>query len=173
LPTSADVGARFITPSDVEELLSRLASAPGRFASALARLDDADSITSIQPGEWSPAEILAHVRASHAILEPRLFHMLVRDNSPLPAFDERRWAEIARFAALPITASLETMSLQRKELVYALRGLSAADWERTGTHEISGPLTVYRLARNIADHDDEHCAQIEQIGAVRGGATNV
>ena len=153
------------TSKEIDELLSRLATAPGRFAAALSRLDDADSVTGARPGEWSPAEVLAHLRASHAILEPRLLQMLVRDNPPLPAFDERRWLEVARFAALPITASLEVMSLQRKELIYALRGLSAADWERQGTHETGVPLTVYGLARQIADHDDEHSEQIE-------GATN-
>ena len=153
------------TSEEIEQVLSRLASAPGRFASALARLDDADSVTSIGPGEWSPAEILAHVRASHAILEPRLLYILVRDNPPLPAYDDRRWAEVARFAALPITASLETMSLQRKELVFALRGVPASGWDRTGAHEVDGPVSLYQLSRRIADHDDEHCAQIEEIGA--------
>jgi hypothetical protein len=119
-------------------------------------------VTGDRPGEWSPADVLAHVRASHAILEPRLFHMLMRDNPPLPAFDDRRWAEVARFASMPVTASLETMTMQRKELLYALRGLAAADWERTGTHEVNGLVTVYQVAAHIAGHDEEHCTQIER-----------
>src|SRR5438105_11669316 len=119
--------------------MSRLAAAPARFAAALARLDDADSVTSSRPGEWSAAEVLAHIRASHAILEPRIYHILVRDNPPLAAFDERRWAEVARYAVLPIIDSIEAMRLQRKELMYALRALSPSDWERIGTHEVSGP----------------------------------
>jgi len=130
------------TSQEIEQVLSRLASAPGRFASALARLDDADSVASMGPGEWSPAEILAHVRASHAILEPRLLHILVRDNPPLPAFDDRLWAEVAHFVTLPVTTSLETMSLQRKELIYALRGVPASGWEWTGTHEVGGPVSL-------------------------------
>jgi hypothetical protein len=149
------------TTLEIEDLLSRLAAAPARFAAALSRLDDADSVSGSRQGDWSPTEVLAHVRASHAVLEPRLFQMLVRDNPQMLAFDERRWSELARYASLPITASLETMSHQRREFVYALRGLSPTDWDRTGVHELSGPLTVYQVALHIANHDEEHCAQIE------------
>lgn len=152
------------TEEEIDEVLSRLVSAPARFASALSRLEDADSVDSTRPGEWSPAEILAHVRAAHDIQEPRIFYMLVRDSPPLVAYDDRRWAEIARYTAVPIIESLEVIRLRRKELVNALRGISAEDWERTGTHEISGPTTVFNLAKHIADHDDEHCAQIEEKG---------
>ena len=104
------------------------------------------------------------MRAAHDIVEPRIFYILVRDRSPLIAYDDRRWAEVARYVTVPIIDSLEVMRLRRKELVNALRGISAEDWERTGTHEISGPTTVFDLAKHIADHDEEHCAQIEQRG---------
>ena len=152
------------TSEQIDQVLSRLAAAPARFAAALSRLEDADSVDSTRPDEWSPAEVLAHVRASHDILEPRIFYMLVRDNPPLIAYDDRRWAEVARYATVPIIESLEVIRLRRKELVHALRGISAEDWERTGTHEVSGPTTVFGVARHLADHDEEHYAQIEERG---------
>jgi hypothetical protein len=150
----------------IAEVLSRLASAPGRFASAISRLEDADSVTSAEAGEWSPAEVLAHVRASHDIFEPRIYYILVRDNPQLLAYDDARWAQVARYASFPVIESLEAMRLRRTELVRALRGLSESDWERIGTHETRGPMTVLQIAEQIADHDDEHIAQIERsIGA--------
>src|SRR5437667_10085382 len=114
----------------IADVLSRLASAPGRFAVAISQLEDADSVTSAQPGEWSPVEVLAHVRASHDIFEPRIYYILVRDNPTLLAYDDGRWAQVARYASLPVIESLEAMRLRRNELVRALRGLSEADWER-------------------------------------------
>ena len=146
----------------ITQLLSRLASAPARFAAAISRLEDADSVTSAQAGEWSPVEVLAHVRASHDIIEPRIYYIVVRDEPPLLAYDDARWAEVARYASLPVIESLEAMRLRRNELVRTLRGLSEADWQRTGTHEIRGQMTVLQIAEQIADHDDEHIAQIEQ-----------
>ncbi len=62
---------------------------------------------------------------------------------------------------LPITESLETMRHKRKELVYMLKGISLKDWQRTGTHEVRGPMSVFELASYVADHDEEHIAQIE------------
>ena len=153
---------------EITELLDRLASAPGRYAAALSRLEDADSVVGSQPGEWSPAETFAHVRASCDILEPRIMMVLVRDNPQLLAYDDAKWSEAARYTHLPLIDSLELMRLQRKELVGTLSEITIEDWERAGTHEMSGPQTVLDIARHIADHDDEHIAQIEEAGR-RGG----
>jgi hypothetical protein len=148
-------------PTDTNELINRLAASPARFATLLSSLDDADSLAiATTEGQWSPAEVMSHVRAANDILEPRLFHILVRDSTPLIGFDERRWLEVAGYASLPITDLLHTMILKRKELVHALRGLSPEDWQRTGTHEVRGPITVLDIATQIADHEDEHLAQI-------------
>ncbi len=145
----------------ITQVLSQLASAPARFASALSRLEDADSVTSAQAGEWSPVEVLAHVRASHDIIGTRVYYILVRDNPALLAYNDGRWAEVARYASLPVIESLEAMRLRRNELVRALSDLADGDWERIGTHEVAGPITVLQIAVQIADHDDEHIAQIE------------
>src|SRR5207248_2911000 len=147
---------------EIQQVLSRLASAPGRFAASISRLEDADSVTRAKTGEWSPVEVLAHVRASHDIIEPRIYYILGRDNPPLLAYDDARWAEVAHYASLPVIESLEAMRLRRNELVRTLRGLSEADWERVGTHEVRGQMTVLQIAVQIAEHDDEHVAQIEK-----------
>jgi hypothetical protein len=148
--------------AEIEGILSRLESAPARFAALLSSLEDADAVASVTPGEWSPAEVLAHVRAANDILEPRIFQVLVRDNPALLAFDERRWCELARYASLPVTESLNVFRLRRRELVRALRAIPEAHWQRTGVHETRGTMTLLDLARYIADHDDEHLAQIER-----------
>ena len=149
------------TREEIEALIVRLAAAPSRYAAALSRLEDADSVSDLHDGEWSPVQVLAHVRAANDILEPRIYHVLVRENTPLVAYDDGVWARVARYASLPITELLETMKHKRKELVYMLKGISPEDWQRTGTHEVRGPMTVFDLASYVADHDDEHIAQIE------------
>jgi hypothetical protein len=155
--------------AEIQDVLARLASAPARFAAALSRVDDADSLGMVSGDEWAPEQVLAHVRASSDIIEPRLLQILVRDDPPLIAFDDARWAEVAHYTTLPVTESLETMRLRRKELVRALRAISPEDWERGGSHEVRGRLTLLELARQIADHEDEHVAQIESSVEVTGG----
>jgi hypothetical protein len=146
--------------TSIEQVIARLAAAPGRFAELLSRLEDADSVTSAVEGEWSPSQVIAHLRAANDILEPRMYQILVREATPLIGFDEHQWQQIARYSSLPVTDLLHTMMLNRKELVHALRGLSLEDWDRTGTHEVRGPISVLEIAQQIADHEDEHIAQI-------------
>lgn len=148
------------TSLEHEMLLSRLAAAPAHFQALLARLEDADSVTTATAGEWSPHEVVAHMRAANDILEPRVFQVLVRPNTPLIGFDEDRWLQVLGYARLPVTDLLQTMAWRRRELVNALRNVAPEDWERTGIHEVRGPMTVYELATQIADHEQEHLAQI-------------
>lgn len=148
------------TSLEHELLLSRLAASPAHFQALLARLEDADSVTTADAGEWSPHEVVAHMRAANDILEPRVLQVLVRPNTPLIGFDEERWLQVLGYAKLPVTDLLQTMACRRKELVSALRTVSAEDWERSGIHEVRGPMTVYELATQIAEHEDEHLAQI-------------
>ncbi len=146
--------------TDIKQVIARLAASPGRFAELLSRLEDADSVTSAVEGEWSPAQVMAHLRAANDILEPRMYQILVREATPLIGFDEHQWQQVARYSSLPVTDLLHTMMLKRKELVHALRGLSREDWDRTGTHEVRGPISVLEIAKQVADHEDEHIAQV-------------
>ena len=156
------------TNHEITELLSRLESAPARFASALARLEDADSVAQVEPGARPPAEVLAHARAAQDILEPRIYYILVRGgNTPLIVYDEHRWVEVARYTQLPLTELLAAMRHKRKELVHMLRNITPEEWDMTGTHEVKGPMSVFEIASFIADQDDLHLREIERAAGVR------
>ena len=152
--------------NEIETVLARLAAAPSRFEQSLGRLEAADAVASASSGELSPAETLARVRATIDILEPRILYALVRDRPPLLGYEEGRWEDVMRYRTLPVSDSLLTMRLRRAELVRALRALDAEEWDRTGTHEVRGPMTVLEIALQIADLEDEHLARIER--AVQG-----
>ena len=122
--------------AQIDSVLNRLAAAPGKFASLLSKLEAADAIASAPEGEWSPAEVLAHLRAANDILEPRIFHVLVRDDPPLIAYDETRWREVGRYDTLPVTDSLQVMRLRRAELV-RLYFQFAEGFEEAAVHELS------------------------------------
>lgn len=145
------------------DLIERLWDVPSRIAKAFghrppSRLD-------IRPadGGWSVGEILAHLRASDDILAARAYMILARDNPPLPAFDERRWAEVSGYGQLEILDSLQTYTLRREELVRMLRELPAEAWSRTGQHEQRGEVTLHDMLKVLADHEAEHCVQIEAL----------
>lgn len=146
-----------------DEIIARLAAIPDRIGRAVAGWSEERLRTSPAAGEWSVADVLVHVRAADDIQSPRLLMILARDNPPLPAFDERRWAEVAGYADLDFAASLAAFALRRAELVAALRRASADDWRRTGVSEVRGTVTLLDAARIVVEHEEEHCAQLEAL----------
>lgn len=146
----------------IDELLVRLAGIPARVASAVAMKSEPRQHSPSVDGEWSAAEIFAHLRASDDIMVPRAYMILVRDQPPLPAFDDRRWAEVARYARADFQASFQTFTLRRAELVSMLRGIRPEDWRRVGVHEARGPVSLLDVITTLVEHEEEHCAQLEQ-----------
>jgi hypothetical protein len=146
---------------DTDELLNRLSAIPERIFRAVEGWDGVQLAAA--EDEWSAREILAHIRASSDIVVYRLYAIVVRDEPSLPAFDERRWAEVARYAQADFHTALSEYALRRASLVDMLRYIAPADWDRTGVHEVLGPRSLRQLAFSLVEHEEEHCAQLEAL----------
>ncbi|HEY7831964.1 MAG TPA: DinB family protein [Ktedonobacterales bacterium] len=146
-----------------EAVVARLAAIPARIARAVAGWDAARLAAAPGAGVWSAQAILAHLRAADDILAPRAYMVLTRENPPLAAYDERRWAEVAGYGQADVRASLAVYTARRAELVLALRRLAPGDWARAGIHEARGLVTLLELMRGLAEHEEEHAAQIEAL----------
>ncbi len=146
---------------EVDRLLSRLSEMSLRIARAIEGRDDMELRKATREGEWSAAGVIAHIRASDAIVANRAYVLLTRDNPTLLAFDERRWAEVARYAQVDIHSSLALYALRRAELVNMLRHIKLDDWQRTGLHEERGLVSLLDLLISFVEHEEEHCTQLE------------
>jgi hypothetical protein len=148
---------------EVDRLLSRLLDVPSRIVYTIQGFSEAELHTAPSEGEWSAAGIFAHVRASDDIVAYRAYTILVRDNPPLIAYDERRWAEVARYALVDMLSSLTVYTLRRNELVHMLRQVPLDQWNRVGTHEERGVLSLLQMMTTFVEHEEEHCAQLEAV----------
>src|SRR5579871_1602054 len=146
-----------------DDLLARLAANPGRVASAVTGWSEEQLNAPSADGGWSVAQIFAHMRAADDIWTPRIFMVLVRDQPLLAGFDERRWEEVAGYAQVDFQLSLQTFTLRRAELVSALRRATPQDWQRMGTHEARGQLSLREVVIGLLEHEEEHCAQLEAL----------
>lgn len=147
----------------LDGLVTRLAAIPDRMARAVAGWSEGELRTPPAGGGWTAAEILAHVRASDDIMSPRIYMVLVRDRSPLPAYDDRTWAQVAGYANAGFRASLTPFALRRAEVVAVLRRTQPDDWKRSGVHEEHGATSLLELVQKLVEHEEEHCAQLEAI----------
>jgi hypothetical protein len=148
---------------DSATVVEALTVAPAHLAALLDGLDEAALWARPTPDGWSAVEVLAHLRASEAIVAPRLYQIVVRDEPVMAAFDERRWAEGAGYADLPPSLLLQGYAARRAELVAMLRRLAPGDWARTGLHEVAGRITLLDIARSMAEHEAEHIAQLRAM----------
>ncbi len=149
----------------IDDLLVRLAGIPARVASAVTGLSESLLHTPSVAGGWSTAEIFAHMRASDDIMAPRVSMILVRDQPPLAAYDERRWAEVAGYTQAGFQTSLQAFTLRRAELVSMLHSIASEEWRRVGEHEARGPVSLLDVITTLVEHEEEHCAQLEAAQA--------
>ena len=145
------------------ELVGRLAHVPARVSRTLAGRAEAE-FRRAAPGEgWSAAEIIAHLRASDEIVTYRVYAMLVRENPPMPGYDERRWADVAGFAGADVASSLRLYALRRSELVRTLERIGPEEWKRVGLHEERGTISLQEMLELFVGHEEEHCLQLEAV----------
>ncbi len=148
---------------DVVDVIESLAATPVWLRSGFAELSGTAAYRAPHPGEWSAQDILAHLRASDAILAPRIMQILTRPNAPLAGYDERVWAALAARARLPLSVQLAAFEAHRAELVSLLRTLTPAEWALAGQHETRGKLTVSDIATDLAAHEREHQLQFQAL----------
>ena len=139
-----------------ELLVQRLDSAPDRLLRLCASLSPEDATQRPAEGEWSVVEVIQHlVEGDRDTFLPRLYRMLAEER-PLFAGRNREGRDQADLQAL-----LVVFESTRREVVKILRELDPAGWTREGVSPSRGPLTVEAYALAMADHDDEHLAQID------------
>jgi hypothetical protein len=141
--------------------LDALRATPEAFAAALDQLGMQRFTEPPAPGEWSPAEILTHVRAADTVIAPRVTQVLARPGVILPDLDERAVGDLlARVAPTPEEAVV-AFRHRRSDLVALLMTLSDAEQALTGEHETRGRVTVDDIVRALVDHEREHLAQLD------------
>ncbi len=133
------------SPPEIQKYLALLEETPRLITTCIGGANEDTLRKSPGKRDWSPVEVLAHLRAP-----------------TLPLLDERRWARSRRYADLSFYTSFQAFTLSRGELLYVLRVLPHEAWSRTAT--IKGRThSVFSQARRLALHESEHCEQLKTL----------
>jgi len=97
----------------------------------------------------------------------RIERLLHETEPQLADFDGDRAARERRYVTLPLDEALAAFRRARAQNLRALRSLPASDWSRGGTQEGVGRVTLRDLPRLMAEHDDSHRREIEDLLARR------
>ena len=140
------------------ELLDIVVQGPTQLKSA------AETAGEPPEGEWSAAQVLAHMAAAEHLWLERL-NLLLREKEPrIRPGGSGKTAEVQeQLMDGTVANNLDAFNTTRGEIVSLLMGLSLRDWERTGIHDTTGEISIADVVESIVDHDAEHIAQLEAL----------
>lgn len=118
-------------------------------------------------GDWSAREVVHHLADSETTAYIRLRRLIAEDRPVLPDYDEEEFARRLHYDR-PIEPSLDVLRAVRAASLQLLESLTPAEWDRSGTHAVSGPYSVDDWLRIYAGHSHDHADQIRR--ARRGEA---
>jgi hypothetical protein len=149
-------------PQDIAQILSLLADTPRRIAQAASGQEPARLALPQVTGEWSVGEILAHLRGCADVWSETIRAMLREDNPTLVLRAPREWVRKKGYNRLDFNSSFQVFKTERDDLLRVLSALPLVSWERGGL--VGGRWhTVFSQARRLAEHEQVHCQQIEDL----------
>lgn len=166
----------------LERRLQRLTTTPDEVAVAIGGKSDAELSRRPDPKNWSPTEIVCHLRDVEELFLTRFQTILAMDDPKILAFaaapadllawgiggavghplDPDRWAEERQYIRNDATLALTAFRRRRAEVLALLRGLTPDQWPRGGIHPARGRLPMGDWVASLAGHDDNHLDQLRR-----------
>ena len=113
--------------------------------------------------DWSPREVVGHLRDSARVFTDRLRRMCTEDGPLLADFVPDEAARLAGYRTTPVEVLAAELRTAQAALLSTVAGLGPADLERTGRHETDGPVTVADLLRFLPAHQRDHAEQLTAL----------
>ena len=93
----------------------------------------------------------------------RIRRLLAEERPHLPDFDGGRLARERDYLSRDIAEGMASFAAARAANLRAMRALRSSDWERAGTQEGVGRVTLADIPRLMAEHDASHRREIEEL----------
>jgi hypothetical protein len=119
-------------------------------------------------GRWSIQQVVIHCLDSELVSIDRLKRMIAEDNPTLIGYDENRFAANLFYDEQPADEAAAVLAQCRKLFARVLRKLPPAAFERAGTHNERGRVTVASYLKATVEHLDHHVKFIHDKRAHMG-----
>jgi hypothetical protein len=146
--------------SEISDLLERLRRGAELVAVSITGAAGSEVDYAPEPGKWSIRQIVAHLADSEIVATMRLRQLIAEEDPKLEAWDQNAWATRLDYARRKPSQSLETFRRIRGENYELLKDLPETVFERAGVHSERGRITLRQLLQGIAEHAENHAAQL-------------
>lgn len=144
------------------DLIERFASGPAQLRAACAGLTPQELQARPGPGQWSIHEVVVHVADMDAIALDRMKRIIAEDNPTLLSADETAYAQRLMYHEQSLEDALALIEVGRRQFARVLRQLPREAFDRFGTHNVAGRVTLSELVQSYADHLEHHLGFILQ-----------
>jgi hypothetical protein len=127
-----------------------------RLRQAVAGLSREDMTARPGPGDWSILEIVIHLADSDSIAIDRMKRILTEENPSLLYADETAYVDRLFTHDQSLEDALSLFEVGRRQFARVLRKLPAEAFERRGTHNRRGPISLGEMVKGYVGHVDHH-----------------
>src|SRR5688500_15878424 len=107
-------------------------------------------------GLWSIQQVVLHCMDSDLVSTDRLKRMIAEDNPRLIGYDESKFAKNLFYEQQDAEQAAAIVDMSRRLFANVLRRLPAGAWNRKGTHNERGEITVGSYLKATVDHLEHH-----------------
>jgi hypothetical protein len=131
----------------------------------LSVLDESKLRWSPGDGEWCLKEIAAHLRDAEQLALRQMNAVTEGKRGPIPAWDIDLLPAERDYRSADLRDLLSELRELRQEVTYLLWRLDDSDWQAAAEHPYRGHVSIETLARELAQHDLEHLAEVRRVKA--------
>jgi hypothetical protein len=152
---------------DLHAILLRLQAMPAELRAAARRMGESAWPVTPPSGGFSLVEQAWHLADLEREGYGLRIERLLREEGPfLPNFDGDRIAAERDYRRQSMEEGLAAFEAARRANLARLRALEAESWDRSGTQEGLGPITLRDVPRLMLEHDDSHRAEIAALSTI-------
>ncbi len=148
---------------DLEQLLLRYEAGVNLLRETLAGVSRDLLDFKPAPGKWTIRELTAHITDTEIVAVHRMRTVAAEREGLLTVFDQDAWINELFGAQMPVELALSCLAALRSYHAFALRRLDASAFSFTGSHEVSGSVSLQKMIQGFTDHLEHHAAQIAAI----------
>jgi DinB superfamily len=149
-----------MTDTLLVEACRELGRLPAVLEALLAGLDASDARTRPAPEEWSPVEILCHLRDEETEDFGARLRVIVDGAGDFAPIDPERWAVERRYREANLPDELEALRARRQTSLDLLASVSPESLTGSRPHKRLGRLSGQDILAAWVAHDRIHLAQL-------------
>ena len=146
----------------IPELIDQYIAGPSLLREAVDGLTDRQLDLTPIPGRWSTRQVICHIADFEPIYADRIKRVIAEENPTFFGGDPDVFATHLAYSYRQVSDELKLIEAVRQQVATILGTLSAADFQRIGTHSEDGKMSLKTLLQNITNHIPHHVQYIRE-----------